>query len=332
MELLCRLNQSVALNVARHSQIYKIIMLKERIGSRKSGYLFYGLTPPKLKTDKQKVRVIANKQIERLRGLDIDAIVLYDLQDESARTDIPRPFPFLQTIAPDDYSKLYLDDLKVPKIIYKSVGKYSAHELKSWIEHSSDSIDCSVFVGSPSKDMVLNLSLNDAYKIKQDSGSSIKLGGVAIPERHVNKGDEHIRLFDKVDKGCSFFISQCVYSVNNTKDFLSDYYYTSIETNRDLVPIIFTLTPCGSLKTLQFLEWLGIDIPTWLKNDLMHSKNILSKSIDICKRIAVELIDFSTSKNIPIGFNIESVSIRKEEIDASIELLKSVREMMDDVR
>ena len=225
-------------------------MLKDRIINKESGFLFYGLTPPKINTEEDKVGIIADKQVKRLRGLEIDGLVLYDIQDESSRTDSPRPFPFMPTLAPNYYSDKYLSDLKVPKIIYKSVGKYTTDEFRSWIYQNSHNIDCSVFVGAPSKNQVSGISLNEAYKINQDSNSSILLGGVAIPERHIKKGDEHIRLFDKVDKGCSFFISQCVYSVNNTKDFLSDYYYTSIETDRDLVPIIFTLTPCGSLKTL----------------------------------------------------------------------------------
>ena len=305
-----------------------MIMLKDRIVNKESGILLYGLTPPKINTEEDKLKIIADKQVERIKGLEIDGLVLYDIQDESSRTDSSRPFPFMPTLSPDYYSDKYLNDLKIPKIIYKSVGKYTADDFKSWINQNSDNIDCSVFVGSPSKKQVSRLSLNDAYKINQDSNSSIILGGVAIPERHNRKGDEHIRLFDKVDKGCSFFISQCVYSVNNTKDFLSDYYYTSVETDRELVPIIFTLTPCGSIKTLQFMEWLGIDIPKWLNNDLKHSNNILSKSIDICKTIAIELIDYSASKNIPIGFNIESVAIRKEEIEASIELLKDIKGLM----
>jgi len=306
-----------------------MIMLRDRIVNKESGFLFYGLTPPKINTEDDKIRMIADKQVERLKGLELDGLVLYDIQDESSWTDSPRPFPFMPTLSPDYYSDKYLNDLKIPKIIYKSVGKYTAAEFKSWIKQNSDNIDCSVFVGSPSKNQVSYLSLTDAYKINQDSNSSIILGGVAIPERHNRKGDEHIRLFDKVDKGCSFFISQCVYSVNNTKDFLSDYYYTSIETNQDLVPIIFTLTPCGSLKTLQFMEWLGIDIPKWLNNDLKHSNNILFKSMDICKNIAIEILDYSVSKNLPIGFNIESVAIRKEEIDASIELLKDIKGLMN---
>ncbi len=304
-------------------------MLKDKIVNKESGILLYGLTPPKQNTEEEKIKLIASKQINRLKNLDIDGLVLYDIQDESSRTDAPRPFPFLQTLDPDYYSNKYLSELKVPTIIYKSVGKYKIDEFKNWINKNEANIDCSVFVGSPSKNQYSSLSLNDAYKINKESNSSILLGGVTIPERHYKKGDEHLRILDKIDKGCCFFISQCVYNINNTKDFLSDYYYASIDNNRDLYPIIFTLTPCGSLKTLSFMQWLGIDIPKWLINDLKHSKDILSKSVDISKKIAIEILDYCQGKSIPVGFNIESVAIRKEEIESSIELLKSVRLLMN---
>lgn len=303
-------------------------MLKDRILNRESGLLFYGLTPPKLNTEEGKIQAIANKQIERINGLPIDGLVLYDIQDESSRNNSPRPFPFMHTLAPDEYNRSYLNDLKVPKVIYKSVGRHTSNDFKDWIDLNTQTIDCSVFVGSPSKKQQSNLSLTDAYKVNAASNSPLLLGGVTIPERHDKKGDEHIRLFNKIDKGCNFFISQCVYNINSTKNFLSDYYYHSIENNNDCRPIIFTLTPCGSMKTMRFMEWLGIDIPKWLENDLKHSKNILSKSTDFCRTIAIELLDFCNEKNIPIGFNIESVSIRKEEIEASIELLKDVKKLM----
>ena len=303
-------------------------ILKDKLSNKKSGVLLYGLTPPKLKTTEDRIKVIAEKQINRIKNLDIDGLVLYDIQDESSRTNIPRPFPFSETMSPDVYTD-YLKALNIPKIIYKSIGKYSPKELNNWIEKNAKTIDYSVFVGSPSKKQKTNLSLSDAYLINKQANANITLGGVTIPERHHIKNDEHIRLFNKIDQGCNFFISQCVYNINNTKNFLSDYYYNSIENDRELLPIIFTLTPCGSLKTMEFMEWLGIDIPQWLKNDLKNSKDILSSSIDVCKNIAKELLEYCNDKNIPIGFNIESVSIRKAEIDASIELLKDIKQMMN---
>ncbi len=304
-------------------------MLVDKINNKKSGVLLYGLTPPKLNTDETKIKAIAKKQIDRINGLDIDGLVLYDIQDESSRNNTPRPFPFMETLSPDVYNTNYLNDLNLPKIIYKSVGKYSEEELHNWIQNNAKHIDFSVFVGTPSTKQKTALSLNDAYLINKKAKNALQLGGVTIPERHFKKNDEHVRLFNKIDKGCNFFISQCVYNLNNTKSFLSDYYYNSINNNRELLPIIFTLTPCGSLKTMEFMEWLGIDIPKWLVNDLKNSKDILAESVTVCKRIAKELLEYCDSKNIPVGFNIESVSIRKAEIDASIELLKDVKLMMN---
>ncbi|MBO7476999.1 MAG: methylenetetrahydrofolate reductase [Salinivirgaceae bacterium] len=300
--------------------------LKERILNRESGFLFYGLTPPKASTSGERVREIADRQMARVRNLNVDALILYDLQDESSRNSNPRPFPFIETLKPDVYSSNYLSDLQLPKIIYKSVGKYSPGEFADWVRSTDN--DLSVFVGSPSKTQTDNLTLREAYRIKNEQNAQMVLGGVTIPERHRQKGDEHLRLFSKIDSGCRFFVSQCVYSVNHTLDFLSDYYYTALEQNRPMVPVIFTLTPCGSVKSLEFLDWLGIDVPHWLHNDLQHSTDILSRSVDVCRSTASEIIDFCRDKGIPMGFNIESVAIRKEEIEASVELVGSVRALM----
>lgn len=302
--------------------------LKNKIENGEGGYLFYGLTPPKISTDKEKIKGIAQRQMDRLEGLDIDGLILYDIQDESSRNNLPRPFPFMSTYEPDDYANHYLQEVKVPKIIYKSVGKFTESSLKEWLINNEESVDLAVFVGAPSKQQQVSLSLQNAYQIKKESNSTIKIGGVTIPERHFVKGDEHKRLSNKIANGCSFFISQCIYNLDNAKDLLSDYYFYTQEENVKPKPIIFTLTPIGSLKTLEFTKWLGIDIQRWLENELKVSEDILSTSINICKYIANDLIGFAKEKNMPIGFNIESVAIRKAEIDASIELVKTVKEMM----
>jgi 5,10-methylenetetrahydrofolate reductase len=160
--------------------------------------------------------------------------------------------------------------------------------------------------------------------VKAKHNANLLLGGVAIPERHQSKGDEHLRVFNKMAQGCSFFVSQGVYDVNASKNFLSEYYYHGLENEIPLAPILFTLTPCGSAKTLQFMKWLGISFPKWLENELLHSKDILQQSVDYSEQSWLELKAFADEKNIPIGCNIESVAIRKVEVDASIELLERV--------
>jgi len=299
-------------------------MLVDKIKNRESGIVLYGITPPKKGTSPEKIDEISSRQIQRIQSLNIDGLILYDIQDEGSRTSENRPFPFLETLDSFSYSEKYLYSLPIPKVIYRAVGKYNKAEISQFLFNASSKNNLTVFVGAPSKSQAVTLSMDDAYKLKEKTNNDLLLGGVIIPERHQNKGDEHIRVFRKISQGCTFFVSQGVYDVNASKNFLSEYYYYGQKHNIPLVPIVFTLTPCGSLKTLQFMKWLGISIPKWLENELTHSNDILHKSIDFSEQSWLDLKDFADEKGIPIGCNVESVAIRKVEIDASIELLRRV--------
>lgn len=302
-------------------------MLTDKISNKQSGIVLYGVTPPKKGTDAEAVQEIANKQMARLNPFidkGLDGLVLYDIQDETSRTSEERPFPFMETLDCFEYSEQHLSALSLPKILYRSVGKYTKDQLSGFLNHCDVNRHLTVFVGAPSKSEEVTLSMKEAYALKGQVKPELLLGGVTIPERHQSKGDEHLRVFDKINQGCSFFVSQGVYDVNASKNLLSEYYYYGREHNIPLAPIIFTLTPCGSVKTLQFMKWLGISIPKWLENELLHSSDILEQSVDFSEQSWLELKAFADEKNIPIGCNIESVAIRKVEIDASIELLQRV--------
>lgn len=303
-------------------------MLIDKIRNREGDILLYGITPPKKGTEPEKVTEIANRQIERLESLNVDGLILYDIQDEKSRTPEERPFPFIETLDAFDYSQEHLAALDLPKIVYRAVGKYDREELSGFLASASPTKNMTVFVGASSSSQTIPLTLNEAYKLNAEVGSDVMLGGVTIPERHENKGDEHLRVFNKIAQGCRFFVSQGVYDVNASKNLLSEYYYYGLKQNIPLVPIIFTLTPCGSAKTLHFMKWLGISIPKWLENELMNSADTVGESIDFCEQNWLELKRFADKKNIPIGCNVESVAIRRVEVDAAIELVRRVSRSM----
>ncbi len=302
-------------------------MLVKKLNQSQTGIILYGITPPKLDTEDDKIAEIAEKQFKRLSNLPVDALVLYDIQDEAGRSSIERPFPFLATIDPLLYREKYLSELPYPSIIYTCTGKHTESSLINWLGHPALSKHLSVFVGCATTKQTAHLSMEQAYALRSSHNNALNIGGVTIPERHIKKGDEHLRIINKQESGCTFFISQCVYNLDASKNLLSDLFYYCHDNSIKMPTMIFTLTPCGTLKTLQFMEWLGISIPSWLKNDLSRSGNILLESMNICKYIASELTCFAKNKNIPIGFNIESVAIRKTEIDASIELLYFVNDL-----
>ncbi|MFT7109007.1 MAG: hypothetical protein ACI843_000664 [Psychrobacter glaciei] len=301
-------------------------MFIEKIKNRQSNIIVYGITPPKNSTDVAKVTEISAKQVARLKDLDLDGLVLYDIQDEASRTSVDRPFPYMATLDAFDYAQDHLSELNMTKIIYRAAGKYSEQQLTDFLNKTDQQKHATVFVGAASKGQQVTLSMRQAYVLKKQVNPELLIGGVTIPERHQAKGDEHIRVFDKIKQGCDFFVSQGVYDVNASKNFLSDYYYYGQKHGIPLVPILFTLTPCGSPKTLEFMKWLGISIPKWLENELINSHDILKQSIDYSEQAYLELKAFADEKNIPIGCNIESVATRKVEIDASIDLVNRIKQ------
>ena len=68
--------------------------------------------------------------------------------------------------------------------------------------------------------------------------------------------------------------------------------------------------------------------PVILEEDLKESGDILGESVKLSRDIFEELYKYGKRKGIPIGCNIESVAIRKAEIEASVELLEEVRNII----
>jgi Methylenetetrahydrofolate reductase len=304
-------------------------MFFTKIKSKESGILLYGITPPKAQTPPEKVSEIAQKSLQILSALDIDALIVYDVQDESARTSEERPFPFVNALDPFEYASQYLHPLSIPKIIYRPAGKFTCEELKLWLQDLKKNQFYPVFVGLPAPDYVVKTTLKDAYQIWRDHHEHHSvIGAVTIPERHAILKDEDVRILDKVDSGVSYFISQCIFNVDYTKKILEALVSTCKEKNRELPTIIFTLTVCGSVKTLQFMEWLGIHIPDDIKEELKVTTNPAIRSVEIAISIANDLIQYCQEKSIPFGFNIESVAVRKEEVDASLELINAVGNLL----
>src|SRR5690242_9837122 len=109
-------------------------MFQAKIRNRESGVLIYGITPPKATTPFEKVSEIAAKNISRLASQDIDALIVYDVQDEAERTQVERPFPFSSSLDPLVFTSQHLGPLSVPKIIYRPASKFSKEELAAWLD------------------------------------------------------------------------------------------------------------------------------------------------------------------------------------------------------
>jgi hypothetical protein len=296
----------------------------EKLDSGRSGLRLYGIAPPKLATEPERLAEIAAQQVARIRSLAPDGLIIYDIQDEPGRNGEARPFPFLPTVAPEVYACGALAELEIAKILYRCVSIHSREVFSRWVDgvRATPHRHLGVFVGAPrGRSSILGVPLTEAYAIAR-AAPNLVLGGIAIAERHVAKEDEHQRMLAKQDAGCRFFITQSIYDAASTKSLLSDYALSLEALGRAPAPVVLTFSPCGSPRTLEFMKWLGISFPRWLENELRHSSDTLERSVALCQNVFNDVQEYAREKRLPIGINVESVSIRKAEVDASVELYR----------
>jgi hypothetical protein len=298
--------------------------LRAMLAEARGDVLLFGITPPRLSASPEQVRQIASVTMARLAELDLDGLVLYDIDDESDRNPAERPFPYLPTMDPAVFEAGHLGEWRRPVVIYRCVGKYAEADLRNWLRSADASRMLGVFVGASSGHKAVRTTLSRAQALHQEVHPDLLAGGVAIAERR----DEHLRLVAKQQRGCAFFISQVTYSSDAAKSMVSDYFYACRELRLAPRPVLFTLSVCGSVKTLAFLKWLGVDVPRWLENELRNAADTLAESSAHCLANARDLIAFCRRLGMPFGFTVESVSIRRAEIEASVALAGELRALI----
>lgn len=301
--------------------------LVERVRAGRGGFLLFGVTPPKASTPAEDLGRIAENTVARLEASGADGAALYDIAEEQDRNPEARPFPFLPTIDPADYLARGLAGWRRPTVIYRAVGKYAEADLGAWMKAQDPARVMTVLVGASSSSSVGATSLRRAYEMRGEA-PGLLVGAVVIPERHASRGDEHHRMLAKQDAGVSFFVSQILYDANAAKNLLVDYVDACEARGVAPKPVVFTLSVCGSEKTLDFLHWLGVKVPHWVQRDLRRAGNVLETSLEQARAIARDMIHYSRRIGVPVGINVESVSSRRVEIDAAVRLAVDLRAVL----
>ena len=304
--------------------------LVDRIVNASGEFLLFAVTPPRSSSAGDRAQEIAETTLARLQSLNLDGLILYDIADESARNPAERPFPFMPTLDPAAFLADNLTSWTAPVIVYRAVGKYTPAELRTWFTEQDPSRVMAVLVGAASSSSRPNTSLAQAQVLAHDTNPALLVGGVAIPERHSRRDDEHHRLLSKQAAGSRFFVTQVVYDVNAAKNLVSDYHYACAEQGTVAVPIVFTFAVCGSTRTLEFLRWLGVDVPRWIENDLRHATDTLGASYQLALATATDLIAYCRDLGVPFGINVESVSNRRVEIEMAVRLAGKLRQELRD--
>lgn len=294
--------------------------LEAKLLSRDGHVLLYGTTPPHGSVERA-----AQSLLTRVSRLPLDGILVYDLQDESARTGLARPFPFAPTADSRDYSRLVRDLSGREVVCYKCIGEMDEREWRAWLdEHDLELLSP---VGRPTSAGAQPMSLPRAIELAGER--NLTLGGVAIAERHEGNGREAARMVEKAIMGCGFFVSQTVYDAPATIRLLRDYAATCRREGVEARRIVLSFAPCGREKTLAFMKWLGIAIPQRVEQSILGAQAPLIRSIEVCRANLLRILAATAEDGLALGVSVESISLDKGEVEASVDLLLALKELLE---
>jgi 5,10-methylenetetrahydrofolate reductase len=304
--------------------------LKAKLLDPREAVLLYGTTPPRAGTAGAQVEAAAEKLAARLAPLPLDGVVVYDIQDESGRTHLPRPFAFTGTVDPRHYARLLAARAALPAITYKCVGELDEAAWQAWLGEAAREYGVGFLsiVGRPTSGVRYPLALSRAIRLAAAHPAGFTVGGVVIAERHTAQRSEAARLLAKGIEGCAYFISQTVYDAHATERLLAAYARDCRGAGVAPRRIVLTFAPVGREKTMAFLRWLGVKVPEATARAILGAASPLAKSIEICRANLERILTHDYAREIPLGVSVESVSINRDEIDASVELFHALRECL----
>ena len=282
----------------------------------------YSTTPPRASSPEDRIESAITRLVERTLKLHLDGLVVYDVQDERDRTQEERPFPFLPTLPSQEFAIRLRAAVAAPLITYKCISGMDEAQWKAWIATSrAEGLDLVSVVGRASTQTKQDgISLSQALQIGSHKFPDVTLGGVVIPERHSESSSESARLMRKAELGCRYFISQAVYdpetAIRLVRDYAKDCEIMGVQPRR----VFLTFTPCGYGRTLTFMKWLGIKVPHDTSRRILASPTPIEESINICVENFRRVFEVARESSVPIGVNVESISIKKDEIEGAIDL------------
>jgi 5,10-methylenetetrahydrofolate reductase len=242
-------------------------------------------------------------ELQQLHGR-VDAINIPEIHDEDRPGE--RTSKFIERVEPRMFGSRLKRELGIDVVI----NRVTVHdpEPERWFRETLETWDIAqwVLVGGESKEIQYpGPNPGEAARIIKSLGLPTALGGITIPSR-VNEPE---RIRKKHVQGVDFFTSQVMFDSN-------DLVWLIQRLNGVEARIFVSFAPVSSRRDLEFLRWLGVDIPRDLDRFLLGPQEgqaapahtCLERSINLTQRILMDVFDNLPPDPPPIGLNIEHIT------------------------
>jgi 5,10-methylenetetrahydrofolate reductase len=304
--------------------------LRDRILDPSAPVRLFELVPPASAKARAIERTIAD--VSSAQHL-ADAINLPEIHDES-RGGAPRTAKFVPRVEPRVLGGRIRRELEIEVIVNRCVV-YELDQLR-WFRETRDEfgIQNVVLVGGESSQIRYpGPSVLETAEQARAAELPTCLGGITIPSR-LGEGE---RIRRKQTAGLDFFTTQVLFDSN-------DIVWLIQQLNGVEARVFLSFAPVTHSKDLQFLRWLGADIPQHLDRFLLRGEGADSsaasnrapeptdasdlcfeRSLDLARRILMDVFDNLPPDPPPIGLNVEHINQRN--FQPALEMLKELGDL-----
>lgn len=276
---------------------------QDKLLNRAAPMTLFEVVPPA--AEKPESLEASLRELLPLRGR-VDAINVPEILDEQRPGD--RTHKFIERVEPRIFGSRIRRDLGIDVVINRVTVHDS--EPERWFRETAGEWEVAnwILVGGESKEKRYpGPHPAQAAKLVKSLGLPVALGGITIPSR-VNEPD---RIRAKHAQGLDFFTSQVMFDSN-------DLVWLVQRLNGVEARVFLSFAPVSSRRDLEFLRWLGVDIPADLDRFLLGSvqgdpasaETCLERSINLAQRILMDVFDNLPADPPLIGLNIESITRR----------------------
>ena len=239
--------------------------------------------------------------VKKIRHL-VDAVNLPEIRDETRHSE--RTYKFVPRVEPRVLGTQIRRELGTDVVINRVVVHES--DQLSWFRETGErfGLEHAVLVGGESsRANYAGPSVLETAGQVRAAGLPWCLGGITIPSR-THEAD---RIRRKHAAGLKFFTTQVLFDSNDIVGLVQR--LNSLEAR-----IFLSFAPVSHPRDLDFLRWLGVDLPKDLDTFLLRSgpggASCFDRSLDLAQRILMDVFDNLPPDPPLLGLNIEHINRR----------------------
>ena len=277
-----------------------IVDLRSKIGDAARPVVFYEVIPPA-----DGVEGELEDRLNLITGVAtrVDAINIPEIHEEIRRG--VRPLPVRDRIAPCVFAQAIYDATHVDTVVNRVTVHEACDKQRQWLRDAYNryGIRNLVLVGGESEGVhYCGPSVPEMACLAVEEQVPFLLGGITIAHRR----GEADRVRRKQQCGLRFFTTQVLLDSGDTIRLLRE--LDGLDTR-----IFLSFTPVSNLRDLEFLKWLGVDIPADFEQEIReapHREEAVERSLARARRILSEIFSSLSPQAPLLGLQIERITKR----------------------